>query len=278
MPYQPQIKRYLLEQGLDLIEVAGWETRGSENFDPRGSVNHHTAGPGPRYGNHPTLNVLINGRSDLPGPISNASLSRDDKVYLIAAGRANHAGAGGWRGLSGNSSVWGLEVEHTGVLATEPPPNQSKWDLMAKVHAAFALCSGFSKYDVCQHFQWTTRKIDFINAEPNVFETRVGYFMKNPGGGNVVNSLIQPGDRGPDVWRIQEHLMFWWSQGLGGGLRLHPGVINGVYHPQTAEAARQLKIIMTGGVATQTINPTTQNWDSNIWIEYGKFLQRLASL
>jgi hypothetical protein len=46
----------------------------------------------------PSLRLLIKRRSDCPGPLCNVGLARSGAVYVIAAGRANHAGKGGWRG------------------------------------------------------------------------------------------------------------------------------------------------------------------------------------
>lgn len=173
MAHETDILPWLQAAGLHVIEVDGWRTRGSSTFAPRGSVNHHTAGPA--VGNHPSLGTLINGRGKpgdtnyLPGPLCNVSLARNLDVYLIAAGKANHAGEGSWRGLVGNSSVWGLEVEHTGRLATEPYPDAEKWDAMYRIHWAFAMASKFDASMVCQHFEWTTRKIDFVAAIGNDF-------------------------------------------------------------------------------------------------------------
>jgi hypothetical protein len=154
--------------GLEVIEVAGWQTRGSETFNPQGSVNHHTAGP--RDGVMPSLQTLINGRGDLPGPLCNVGLGRDMAVRVIAAGRANHAGSGGWRGLSGNSSVWGLEVEHVGTTA-EPGTAELR-DAMVRIHAELAR----GLYDpgmVCQHFEWTSRKVDFVGMNGDSFRAGV---------------------------------------------------------------------------------------------------------
>src|SRR5690606_16095746 len=101
----------LRDWGLNVVEVNGWQTRGSSVFNPGGSVNHHTAGS--RHNSIPSLNILINGHGSLPGPLCNVAQSRStqynsgqafDDVYVIAAGRANHAGLGGWSGLTGNSS------------------------------------------------------------------------------------------------------------------------------------------------------------------------------
>ncbi len=63
----------------------------------------------------PSLRTLINGREGLPGPLSQLGLGRDGTFYVIAAGRANHAGRGEWRGVvNGNSNFIGIEAENTG--------------------------------------------------------------------------------------------------------------------------------------------------------------------
>lgn len=104
--------------GLRVVEVDGWQTRGSTDFDPRGSVNHHTAGPA--SGATPSLNTCIHGRPDLPGPLCNVFQSREadgrDVAYVVAAGRANHAGEGSWYEVprdQGNSYLFGIECDHT---------------------------------------------------------------------------------------------------------------------------------------------------------------------
>ncbi|MEO5837776.1 MAG: peptidoglycan-binding protein, partial [Acidimicrobiales bacterium] len=84
------IAQRLRNAGLKVVEVDGWLTRVSDSFDARGLVDHHTAGG--RTGNAPSLNICINGRSDLPGPLCNVLIGRDGTCYVIAAGRANHAG------------------------------------------------------------------------------------------------------------------------------------------------------------------------------------------
>ncbi len=184
MARHPEILDHLRSQGLTVIETNGWRTRGSETFDPKGSVCHHTAGAA--TGDHPSLNVVIYGRSDLPGPLCNVYQSRQkdsnglDVVWLIAAGRANHAGTGGWRGLTGNSKVWGLEIEHVGTTA-EPFPAERR-DTAVRVHTAFAKCSQFESDLVCQHWEWTARKQDFVRSEldPNGFRLGISNRLHPP--------------------------------------------------------------------------------------------------
>jgi GH24 family phage-related lysozyme (muramidase) len=100
--------------GLKVAETPNWRSRGrAEMGRVRGVMCHHTANP--QAANMPTLNMLINGRRDLAGPLAQLGLGRDGTYYVIAAGRANHAGPGMWEGVAtGNSSFIGIEAEHSG--------------------------------------------------------------------------------------------------------------------------------------------------------------------
>src|SRR5262245_7971580 len=100
--------------GLKVATVPGWQDRGrAEMGAVRGVICHTTVGP--RQGNMPSLNVLVEGRPDLSGPLAQLGLGRDGTYYVIAAGRCNHAGAGSWKGIdTGNSSFIGIEGENTG--------------------------------------------------------------------------------------------------------------------------------------------------------------------
>lgn len=171
--------------GLTVIEVDGWQTRGSYTFEPRGSVNHHTAGP--LNGDHPSLGICINGRSGLPGPLCNVFQARSNVIYVVAAGRANHAGIGGVRGLSGNSSVYGLEVENTGYNHNDPW-SEGALLTMAQVHRAL----GVDPELVVQHHEWTTRKIDAHDVDGNWFRDLIRYIAGTP-----APAPIPPPDNGP---------------------------------------------------------------------------------
>ncbi len=109
--------------GLKIALVEGWEDRGRGDVgDIFGVICHHTAGI--RTGNMPSLKTLINGRSDLPGPLAQLGLGRDGTYYVIAAGRCNHAGKGSFRGLSnGNTNFIGIEAENTGLNSDFPWPD-----------------------------------------------------------------------------------------------------------------------------------------------------------
>ncbi|MET0534704.1 MAG: N-acetylmuramoyl-L-alanine amidase [Steroidobacter sp.] len=108
------LPKVLEDAGLKVATVDGWEVRGGQMGPVRGVICHHTASPR-RDLNMPSLNVLRDGRSDLPGPLAQLGLGRDGTFYVIAAGRCNHAGAGVWNGVSrGNSHFIGIEAENTG--------------------------------------------------------------------------------------------------------------------------------------------------------------------
>ena len=184
MPYRTGIleacQDYGLVLGKSLLPYTGWTTRGKSVFDPQASVNHHTAGSA--NGILPSLNVLLFGRPDVPGPLCNAALDRLSRIHLIAAGKANHAGLGGWQGISGNSHCWGLEVEHTGSPSEAVTDEQ--WDAMYAWHAACCDYSGYSVNRVCQHFEWApTRKVDFVKqiTNPSAFRVNVARALTNKG-------------------------------------------------------------------------------------------------
>jgi peptidoglycan hydrolase-like protein with peptidoglycan-binding domain len=120
LTWLPQV---LKDSGMKVAVTNGWENRG--NGDVRNIVGvlcHHTATP-VKNANMPTLNTLIQGRPDLPGPLSQLGLGRDGTYYVIAAGRCNHAGPGAWKGVTtGNSSFIGIEGENTGLADDSPWP------------------------------------------------------------------------------------------------------------------------------------------------------------
>ncbi len=110
--------------GLNVIEEAGWQGRGHGDMaDVRGVLCHHTAGP--LHGDTPSLPIVINGRPDLAGPLSQLFLARSGAWHVVAAGKAWHAGKGDvgtrWENFDGNGHFVGVEAENTG-LANDPWP------------------------------------------------------------------------------------------------------------------------------------------------------------
>ena len=147
----------LKNAGLEVDAVAGWEKRGKLGMRPSVVVLHHTAAPMGR--NAPSLNVVVHGRSDLPGPLCHVLIGRDGTCHVIAAGVANHAGTGGWQGITGNSRAIGIEVENVGTPAEPWTPDLV--DVMVRAARACATEAGIPTSMVCGHKEWAPRrKID----------------------------------------------------------------------------------------------------------------------
>jgi hypothetical protein len=108
----------LRRAGLPVREIAGWQSRGhGEMADVLGVLCHHTAGP--RTGNYPSENVVVNGRPGLEGPLANLGLARDGTWVIVSAGQAWHAGTGSvaWcPANTGNTHLIGVEAESCGVV------------------------------------------------------------------------------------------------------------------------------------------------------------------
>jgi hypothetical protein len=138
--------------GLKVAEQPGWRTRGRGDFGTiKGVMCHHTAGPA--HGNMPSLGVITNGRADSPGPFAQLGLGRDGTFFVVAAGRANHAGQGMWQGIStGNSSFIGIEAENTGRSDDPWPPVQlyayqrGVAAILKKIGANATMCCGHKEY------------------------------------------------------------------------------------------------------------------------------------
>lgn len=87
--------------------AAGWETRGHGEMEQvAGVVCHHTAGWN-------DLAVVINGRSDLAGPLSHLYLRRNGRYVIVAAGRCWH-NAPSTSSYHTNSRSIGIEAENDG--------------------------------------------------------------------------------------------------------------------------------------------------------------------
>jgi hypothetical protein len=163
--------------GLKVALVDGWQERGGGNVGRTlGVICHYTGTVG--GGNMPTLRTLIDGRADLPGPLSQLGLGRDGTYYVIAAGRANHAGRGIWNGIAaGNSSFIGIEAENSGRAGDHWPPVQL--DAYHRGVAAILGHVGRTAASCCGHREYarpTGRKPD-PNFEMDPFRQAVASIL-----------------------------------------------------------------------------------------------------
>ena len=104
----------LRDAGLRVVEESDWKKRGSDTFGPlRGFTIHETRG-NINSTVEGEINVLINGRPGLSGPISQLFLSRIGVWYVIASGTCHHNKVG-WAGPNiglGNDNLLGIEAQH----------------------------------------------------------------------------------------------------------------------------------------------------------------------
>ena len=168
----------LREYGVQTSLVDGWMTRGAGTLEPQVVIAHHDAIPGPATA--PGLRLVTVGRSDLPGPLCQVYLGRDGVAYVVASGKANHAGEGGWHGYSGNTEALGIEAANDGV--GEPWP-LVQLDAYYKIVAAMLDGMGFKGDEsrTCGHKEWApTRKIDPRGIDMNDFRAKVNAVWTPP--------------------------------------------------------------------------------------------------
>lgn len=169
------------DPSLTVKEIDGWRSRsnGSSSFNPVVFVRHHTAGPPPgaTSSKTPSLSICVNGRPDLGGPLCNLYIGFDGVVYVVAAGPANHAGTpdgGSYKGATGNSTSYGLEIEHPGTSPLPAPIHE----ISARACAA-TIRGSFDESQVCDHKEWApSRKIDLATSPtPAAFRELVAKYL-----------------------------------------------------------------------------------------------------
>lgn len=172
---------HLKRWGLNVEEVSGWRTRGRPyDFRPRAIFAHHDASSA-SSGNAGAIGVVTNGRTGLPGPLSQFVLGRDGTVYVVAAGYSNHAGYGGPRGgvpaNMGNTYAVGIEAANNGVGERWPD---------RQLQAYYRLCAALMVWldikdvdAVFGHKEWTSRKIDPAGINMNQFRDNVSKALRH---------------------------------------------------------------------------------------------------
>lgn len=203
----------LEDAGLKVAEVSGWRTRGRGDMGPvKGVICHHTAGP--TTGNMPSLHIITEGRTGLAGPLAQLGLGRDGTFYVVAAGRANHAGAGSWQGLgAGNFNFIGIEAENAGTVGDVWPAVQMDAyqrgvaAILSKVSAPPLMCCGHREYALPKG-----RKTDPL-FDMDDFRVRIEAFMSGsakpaliPATDDNKRPTLRRGDRGSRVAEVQSKL------------------------------------------------------------------------
>ena len=242
----------LQNAGLKVAEVPGWQNRGrpAPLGIIKGVICHHTAGS--KNGNMPSLNVIINGRSDLPGPLAQLGLGRDGTFYIIAAGRCNHAGNGIWKGeTNGNSSFIGIEAENTGGFKNPPGPKDPPLDpwpvaqLNAYYRGVAAILShvGASSNMCCGHKEYALprgRKPDPHTLDMDQFRLNVKAIME----GTAAPLILIPGkdyqDR-PTLRRNSASNLKFLVKEIQLKIGITDAKIDGIFGPSTEAWVRQFQ-------------------------------------
>lgn len=165
--------------GYPVVEEAGWRTRGVNGYGMtrvEGIVGHHTAGPA--TGEYPCRNIILNGHSTLSGPLANYGLGRSGTIYVVAAGRANHAGTSSWAGYTNlNDDFLGIEAEDDG----DGNWTQAQLDCYPRLVAAALHYMRRSVDRYAGHKDIApTRKVDPAGIASDWMRNQAGIYLKNP--------------------------------------------------------------------------------------------------
>lgn len=155
-------RRALAAEDVSFREYDGWETHERDDetgktFGPvYGIAIHHTAGRN-------DLDLCYKGRRDLPGPLCHGWIGKTSGLWMLSAGRSNHAGlvdddvvraliaeaplpVDNEANYDGNDCLYGFEIENLGDGEDPYPADQYQ----TAVRAAAA---------VCRHHGWTEKSI-----------------------------------------------------------------------------------------------------------------------
>ena len=240
MPRLNDLDKAVASSGLPYVLVPGWKTRGrSSDYAPLGDiVCHGTGTSAAAAGDYPTLRIIRDGRPGLPGPLSQLGLGRNGTVYVVASGRANHAGKTD-KATSGNGRSLGIEAEHpNGRTAYTTVQYQAYVRLVA------ALCKWYKKpiSAVRSHAEVAVprgRKADPSGSNFSMDTFRADVTREISGGGttNVGLSVKQ-------------------AQAILKTLGANPGVLDGLWGPNTSRALKTVTGAseLNGSVASKLRN------------------------
>lgn len=202
--YVPWLVDAARSTGYPVVEVAGWQTRGHGGMRVvEGVVGHHTATADSAPGDYPSLDLVVNGRSDLAGPLCNLGLGRSGTVYVVAAGCAYHAGASRWLGfLDLNDEFLGIEAESAGYGVWTDAQRDAYPKLVASLLRYMS--RGVERYaghkDVCVP---AGRKIDPVGIDTGWLRQRAGGGAPGPTGVEIQERItVTPPDGGQHTVRV----------------------------------------------------------------------------
>lgn len=228
--------------GLTVRFESGWKRRGASGGAQMKAVAgvlwHHDVSP--RSGTYPLRNMLKNGRAGLTGPLCHIGFDRDGTVWVVGAGKANHAGTGKVSGVprnGGNTRLIGIEMTSAGTRPWDWTAAQLRQ--MPRLGAALSDIFGLSTSQHWAHYEYQNGKIDPAGLPGNMpgLRSRIGAvrFGGISGGGATVPRPSVPADDGlssglADVDKAQRSLA---------ALGYDPGPLDGIFGTRTETATRQ---------------------------------------
>lgn len=179
----------------------GWRTRNRNHVGAWGPVHglviHHTADDAL---DQVDLRTITRGRPGLPGPLSHFGCDDQGTIWLVAWGRANHAGGGDPRVLravieesyddyppkprehtgsagstDGNDNFYGVETFYSG---TKPPTAAARRSLVL-LSAAICDHHGWSAKSVIGHKEWSDQKSDPGQVDMRAFRNTVAQQLRH---------------------------------------------------------------------------------------------------
>lgn len=212
----------LRDAGLTVVETSGWQERSADSGElprPVGVLEHHTATWSSEDDPAPSVQLCIDGRPDLDGPLCHGLIGFDGTVHLISAGRANHAGEAKMSGPNpsgdGNVLYVGFEWDYQGV---EQSPSAEQYD--AAVRATEAVLNHLDRpADAARGHRETsvTDKTDPGNVDLDGFRADIAKIVTDErqpqgSGGNSARSgsgAAGPGQPGPQQRAPEQQSSGW---------------------------------------------------------------------
>jgi hypothetical protein len=267
----PWLADVLRAAGLQVVEHGDWHNRMvAGSFNPIGVLWHHTAAHSSASNPHPGLSIVINGRSDLQGPLAQALVDYHGVFHVISAGRCNHAGYSGGSGPipsgDGNTMLIGWEIDYDGVNQQMTP---AQYDASVAATAAVLKQLGRDASHARGHRETSVEgKIDpsFVDLD----------MMR----GDVARRMVAGGVSGPAyVYGDQQHVAgvaasgsltnLFWLPGTGlieqdwGGAPLEGKAIGYVHNGQQHVFARGTNDTLRHWWQSGSGGPGLENWNTS---------------
>ncbi|MET8571794.1 N-acetylmuramoyl-L-alanine amidase [Streptomyces sp. NPDC004783] len=165
----------LKAEGCNVVEYKSWRTHNRNHKGAWGPVNgvmiHHTVSSG----EDSSVALCYNGHANLPGPLCHTVGGKSGKLYMVSAGRANHAGSGdddvlravtnetalpadNETNTDGNARFYGIEIVNLGDGTDQYPAVQ--YDAAVRWAAAICRAHGWGSGSVIGHKEWQPGKVD----------------------------------------------------------------------------------------------------------------------